>query len=446
MPDVQIVSGPGRRQRQALPKPWTYFQAPGGILLPDGELLILHNGGGPGFPESDWLTRYPAPGAPYWVRPEHVNLWSGDELEGETGLFGVCRTPESWPADRRWLLAWSGAWSLEWGKAYRVWVGLATAPAIVGPWTRKQAGIVSVKRIASPAANPWWPPGVWAAAPLVVGERVLVVVRDSGTPYPGTDRTLVYELAPDLTATLVGSLHFSDEVAKTWATDLALGADGRLYVLDGGDPGQAGERLEVVEHATAGPWAIDGVAELKPTGRRYAHPRAGVFTWDAAFLRTPAGGLLEPRLVLANAGLGANWAQRGRWWLQFWDESDDGRYAERLAVEPLPHRIGPPRELVATWGGAPELVLDLVILGPTSIEWDGESVELEPRPMQHAGDVQTVRPAALWPAYLDAEYRRQVDAGERVAQVTVRGTWWGSGRRDAPGGGIVYPLRVEGEL
>ena len=91
--------------------------------------------------------------------------------------------------------------------------------------------------------------------------------------------------------------------------------------------------------------------------------------------------------------------------------------------------------ITVTWGGDPDLTLDLYVIERTVIVWEGRIVELP------EGE-QSVRPAAIWPEYLDYNYRAEWDRGERVVTVMVCGRWWGHARRDAPGGGIVYPTSI----
>ena len=445
MPDVLMVG------QRAEPLLWTYTQAPGLIQDDDGSLVLLHNGGAPSIPESNWMLRIPAAGERY-KRPTHHVLFSGDDHENETGLFGVCRTPDHWPADKRWLLAWSGAWQADWGaqKPYRVWCGLATAPSLSGPWTRKQAAIPSTRNVPQAAPpNAWWPNGTWAVAPLCLGDRVLVVVRDnSHATLPGA-RHLVYEVYPNLAVSLnasglpmpIGRITVAGEVPQAWLTDVAPDSAGRWFALDGGDPAQIPTRDRITEVASPGPWDGRGAVVLEATGEVYQHPTPTVRTLDGGYLRTPEGRRIEPVVVVGCVVTSPDWTRRGDWKLQAWGDNET---LDRLCAEAQLHYLGDPPGLVVEFGGDLDLCLDLVALGPTTVEWEGHIHQLTPRPMAHAADVQSVRPAALWPGYMDPEYRAQQARGERVVLVTVRGEWWGGARIDAPGGGLVYPRGVNG--
>lgn len=90
-----------------------------------------------------------------------------------------------------------------------------------------------------------------------------------------------------------------------------------------------------------------------------------------------------------------------------------------------------------TWGGDPDLVLDLYVIGPAAVEWEGQFIPLDP-------GQQFVRPAALWPGYLDTEYRAGQARGEHQVLVTVCGQFFGAARVDAPASRVVYPTDVRG--
>ncbi len=331
--------------------PWTYAQSFQPMLLPNGDVIVTLNGAAPGIFEADWALLCPADGSP----PTYHHLWSGDEVEGEVGLFSLVHT--GWGGARDWLLAWSGAWQRDWGlaKAYRVWVGLAVAPDWRGPWARKQEGIFSTKRVPQqPPPSAWWPNGTWQVATLNLAGRVLVIVRDNSADPAQRVVHLVYEVKPDLTVREVGSVTCSDEGPQTWLTDAKVGADGKLYVLDGRDPGQAGTNKVVREYASGTAWSPDAVTTLKPTGRTWSHSTLPT-TWDAGYLGDQHGLLTEPRLVICNVGQDGNWKVRGNW--RAWVSDEGGAYADRLAVTPLPVLIGMPG---LTDG------LEVVWLGPES--------------------------------------------------------------------------------
>ena len=288
--------------------------------------------------------------ANYWEMAQWHRLYGPSETQHETGLVSIVRTPASWPADRRWLLLGSCSGAGTWGSAYRVFIGIAAAPDALGPYTGTGKGIPSRREFEPPADAPWYPPGQWCVAGLVIGDRVLVIGYDPGAKNnPTGQRThVVWELHPDLTYTQTGEISFVGHMppasgrAYTWLTDAAIGPDGRLYALDGGDPGQAQHRHAITEYASDDPWT-GGNVTLRATGRVFTAPGstdlpAGPLTWDAGYLRTPEGGMVGD-LVLANAGLSDNPWVRGQWWMQWWTE--DAAVAGVLGVEIEPVRLGP---------------------------------------------------------------------------------------------------------
>ena len=448
---------------------WSYFQSPGAIWWPADEdrpagTFAWYGDGArgtvgsvPGSPESDWVCIYPPGGEGEWHR-----MIGGRVSSGECGMFKACRTPASWPADRRWILCNSASES--WGDAYRIKIGISIAPDIAGPWASKVGGITSLRIAPVPPAHPEWPPGVWSVSCVTIGGKVYVIGYDPGVSnadYVAGRQHVVHELHPDLTSTYVGRILF-DTARKpaanteyTWARDVAIAADGRLYELDGGDPGTAKIRRDVREYATTAAWVPGAETVVKATGRVWSHPAApAVNTWDCGYVRTPEGGLAEPLGVISNAGANTNaWWIRSRtgcwrdgeltdrrgWWLQVWDDSPDARWIGYLQRDARRPAVGDPPHLLAEWGGDPDLMLDIWALGPTWVEWEGHRHALEP-----LGGVQCLRVASLWPEYTAAPYRAAQAAGEVVVTVTVRGQWCGHARIDAPGGGVVYPQRVSG--
>lgn len=369
MPDVKRLPGPGPKG-QYLRAPWTYFQGWSGILL-DGQMILYGNGGGDiqqdlygvprgQLPEEEWAIVYPVPnplmeGKPgdYWELARWHRLYGPSETQHETGLVSIVRTPELWPEDKRWLLLGSCSSAGTWGEAYRVFIGIAAAPEALGPYVGTGKGITSRHEFEPPPTAPWYPPGQWCVAGLTVGERVFVIGYDPGAKNnPTGQRThVVWELFPDLTYQQTGEIGFVGHMppdatrAYTWLTDAAIGANGRLYALDGGDPGQAKYRHSIIEYASDGPW-LGSSTTLRQTGRVFSAPGsttlpAGSLTWDGGYLRTPEGGMVGD-LVLANAGLSDNPWVRGQWWMQWWTE--DAATEGTLTVEIEPVRLGPVEE------------------------------------------------------------------------------------------------------
>jgi hypothetical protein len=329
---------------------WSYIQAPTGILMEDGTLFVLFNGGAKTVPEANYGTRYPVVGT-----PQHFELWSSDGItEGESGLYGVCRTPASWPDDKRWLMGWSGSWQKDWGqpRAYRVWCGLATASSLDGTWVRKQEGIFSTKVIPQgPPPFEWWPNGTWCVAPLTVNGKVYCIVRDNSyAEMPKGPVHLVYEVHPDLSVKRVGTIHPSDATIYSWFCDAALGADGKLYALDGqesNDAATVGTRTR--EYATSDPWVPESDAILAPTGRTWVHQQTPTTTatFDGGYLKTPEGVLVEPRCVFTNLSTkSGDWTLRGNMRIAWFDES--GAYADRLSLTVPPLPLGWPAGMVET--------------------------------------------------------------------------------------------------
>ena len=368
MPDVSTVDADKPpHEWQYLRAPWTYFQGWSGVLL-DGQVVLYGNGGGDirqdlygvprgQLPEEEWALVYPLPDplmggkpAKYWDLAQWHRLYGPSSTQHETGLVSIVRTPASWPDDKRWLLLGSCSGAGTWGTAYRVFIGIATSYDLLNPFVGTGKGITSRREFEPPPDAPWYPPGMWCVAALTVGERVLVIGYDPGAKNnPKGQRTHVtWELHQDFTYELLGEIHFdpirppAQGKPYTWLTDAAIGADGRLYALDGGDPGQASHRHDVTEYASAGPWAGEEVT-LLPTGRVFSAPGStalpdGGLTWDAGYLRTPEGEMVGD-LVLANGGTSADPWTRGNWWLQWWTEDAD--MAGLLGVEVEPVRLGP---------------------------------------------------------------------------------------------------------
>ena len=366
MPDVYRLPGPGAGE-QYLRAPSTYLQGRSGILL-DGHVCLYGNCGGrhprgtlfgvpvEQLPEEEWALVYPVPhplmgGRPdrYWDLAQWHRLYGPDVGQDETGLVSIVRTPPTWPDDLRWLLLGSCSDAGTWGKAYRVYVGIATSTEF--PALFQQAGrIQSVRELpVQKPPNDWWPQGVWCVAGIVLGGRVLVIGRDNGvaaTEAQAHRMHVVHELRPDLTSTRVGTITVGGATRYTWLTDAAIGTDGRLYALEGNDPGTPPPaRRSIAEYASAGPW-VGGDVELVKTGRVFAGPGstdlpAGPLTWDGGYLRTPEGALAGD-LVIANAGRSADPWTRGQWWVQWW--TDDPDLAGTLGVEVEPVRLGPTEE------------------------------------------------------------------------------------------------------
>jgi len=452
LPDRKPV--PAERPTDYLDAPGSYMQGLSG-LVHNGRLHVYGDFGGgpqsgplaPNHGEAHWMIRYPSAADPAWERPEWRYLWRGHG--GGEGPISETYAPSIVLAPwGEWLDAYSGSMRIvppEHAMTSRVAVGIATAPTLLGPWTPHPyvaAGVHPDPKDPTKRNSG----GVWAVALLVVGERVLLLGRDSTRITHSDadgylDTHVVWEIASDLSAREVGTLRM-DPVGdrSTWGNDAAIDADGRLVLLDSCQPGAAHKFRSVVEWATDGPWTGDGRAVLRRTGRTITHP-AGDLCWDGGYTRDERGNLVADGPLFANVATENNPWSRGVWRCQW---QADGAYADALAVVPLAPVIGPPRGTVAVWGGHRDLCLDLVALGPTTVEWEGKVHRLDPRPMAHAGDVRFVRPSELWQGYLDEEYRAQVERGERVALVTVRGEWWGHARIDAPGGGVVYPQALSG--
>lgn len=364
MPDVYTLPA-SPTSVQFLRAPWTYFQGWSGIITKEGVLVLYGNGGGqqhgnyavPGgqLPEEEWAIFYPQPhpltgGKPmkYYDLARWQRLYWPQNGQDETGLISIIQTPPSWPDEHRWLLFGSCSNAGTWGKAYRVYIGIASAPSFPAPFVRS-GEIQSVHELpVQPPPNQWWPQGVWCVAAFVVGERVIVIGRDNGVSASEAQKKrfhVIFEVFPDLTSRRVGTVVVEGATPQTWLTDAALGEDGHVLTLDGSDPGSITQRRPLAEFKSVEPWA-DGDVLVKATGRVFTAPGstampAGPYTWDGGFVRW-ADGRLARNGVLANAGKSANPWVRGEWWMQWW--TDDHDLAGTLGVEIEPVRLGPERD------------------------------------------------------------------------------------------------------
>lgn len=347
MPDVKTLSCDPEGV-QFLRAPWTYFQGWSGIW-DEGRLVLYGNGGGeipqgmyygvPGgqLPEEEWAIEYPKPTSKHEGRPEKYwdlakwhRLYGPSAGQHETGLVSIVRTPPTWPDDKRWLLLGSCSAEGTWGAAYRVFVGIATSPTLLGSYAPTGKKIESVHEA---PINGFWPPGAWCVAGITVGDRVFVITYDPGvsaSEYNKGRMHVIHELLPDLTSRRTGTVVLEGlsapkpNAAYTWLTDAAT-RDGWLFALDGGDPGQAQYRHSIIEYASDTVWTGEGDIVLKKTGRVFVPPGSttlpsGPLTWDGGYVRTGEGELAK-EMILANAGLSGNPWIRGQWWMQWW--SDD---------------------------------------------------------------------------------------------------------------------------
>jgi hypothetical protein len=430
MPDVRCAN---ERTGETITYEWQYLQHPRGTKMPDGTLIVWSNGGVLDIIEDRYMCRYWENGHSEWVR-----MTGSDSEQGETGIASCCQTPASWPADKRWLLAWSGSYRAEWGQAYRVWIGLATAPNPEGPWTCHPAAITSQRtEPVPPPPNNWWPPGIWSVAAMCVNDRVIVLGRDSGVHFPSDiPRHTMYEISQDMSSKIVGGLWIENERPASWIRDAAFSSDGSFRGLIGNGPheGPVVPGGDPIEEVWVQNWMPDGKFTVTKTGRKWSNTNTKTFYFDSGFIRSPFGELIEPVTVMCNEGTTSG-VVRGGWWLKWM--SEDPWASGLLEHEPSPARVGAAVGTEIEYRGIPEMALMVAAFGPSKVEWNGKEYHFP-----QDGVLKKYLMSDLWPEYLSQSYWESVWNGETACIITLRGDLFGSAC-SYPDDRMLYPSMVK---
>lgn len=317
---------------------WSYTQGYAGVVLDDAVLVYfdaaaLGQGHRRDTAEMIWCARFPRDiyQQPTW----HYCVGEGPD-DHECYRPRVIRTPDTWPAERRWLMTYTGTQWSRMGQPYRQHMALAWAADPLGPWAWRQDAIPARKQWPPVPGKPGIPAGIWATSVIVWHGRVLVIGRDASVPPP---HHLIYEVQPDLTVTVepIGVVVVSPPAA--WLSDMRL-TDGGMYALTSAQDAEHVAGSEIVEaYADLPPGDTWPAALTLRAGiRRFAHPDAALASFDAGYIRAADGGASWIDGVIANAGFpsGATKGpdQVGGWCGQVWSSAPRG-VLERSPV-PLP--------------------------------------------------------------------------------------------------------------
>ena len=279
---------------------WTYWQGVSGLVTPREPGLLVYGDGGAldHGPEEMWAIRYTPSGA-YWER-----WWGCEGDEGETYAPSLVRTPDSWPEDRRWLMGYSGTMRSTSGQRRRVWLGLAwIADLAYEQWDR---------RLVIPWGGTGPSGGVWCVALVVRDGEVIAIGRDSTYPVGQMHRR--YRVQPDLSYEDLGPIVLEGAAPAAWCNDGMVLGDGRLVMVEGGNPGTHATQPRLVEYISEGAdWSL-----VKPSGRTWAHPDSTLRTFDGGYLRDELGHISLEDVVFANWSDGRGPGKRGSWGVQWW--------------------------------------------------------------------------------------------------------------------------------
>lgn len=114
--------------------------------------------------------------------------------------------------------------------------------------------------------------------------------------------------------------------APPWVSDIARGADGKLYMLVGSPNSikRIDEWVSTGDASTIGlVWNTTGRTWIAPS---HPNPPKVYSIWDAGYLKDQNRKLVEPKVVVAQISDGTSWAEitnveLGRWYLYYWADA-----------------------------------------------------------------------------------------------------------------------------
>lgn len=331
-----------------------YLQGADPILLQNGDVAVMVNAGrcctGPW--EGIFSLIYPAAGRA--ATPRFSGIWATDDWATDTSRG---EAEVGYPS----AILYGGKWRVAYTATFRPW----TMPNR-DRLARLDLDNLTYRAVPSQVTNKWIKPidpncqqlgvctgngsGVLGTFVLHPGGELYVYHPDGN--YPACASGWVrHRINSNMTVANPagdGCLSFGGQAPQTWLSDIARGADGKLYMLMNSPDFRAIE--EWVSTGTASTigldWAKTGRRWLRPTN---PPPGEEYVVWDAGYLKDQNRQIVEPKVVVSSISSGKTWdemmdVQLGKWYLHYW--ADPGA--------PLPPLFGGEASSCA-FGGAHEL-------------------------------------------------------------------------------------------
>ncbi len=309
-----------------------YIQGPDPILLQNGDVAVMVNAGKccTGFWEGVFSLIYP--GAGRVATPRFSGIWASDNFDTELRNEDEVGFPSA--------IFYGGKWRIAYTATFRCCT-----------YNRDRVGRLDLnnltyRALTSQVTNQWIKPvdpdcrTLGSCAPKkgsgVLGTFALHPNGDLYVYHPDRTSTcpsqwLRHKINPDMSlASLSGNgcITLNGVTSTpTWVSDIARGADGKLYMLT--NP----EGFEYIEEwSSTGDAATIGLTWNR-TGRQWQrppHPNAAggwiYGVWDAGFLKDPNRQIVEPKVVVSQISEGRTWEEikdvtLGRWYLHYWADA-----------------------------------------------------------------------------------------------------------------------------
>ncbi len=310
-----------------------YIQGPDPIRLANGDVAIMVNAGRcctSTHWEGIFSLIYPAAGRA--ATPRFSGIWATDNWNTETAR-GEDET--AYPS----AIFYGGKWRI----AYTVTFRPRSMPnrTRVG---RLDLDNLTYRALTSQVTNQWVKPidpncrvlgtctgrgsGILGTFALHPNNELFVYHPDEAYP-PCASGWVRHKINSNMTVANPagdGCISLGGEPVPTWMSDIARGADGKLYMLT-----NSFNFHYIEEWVSTGTAATIGL-NWSRTGRQWQRPvhpsgpPTEYLVWDAGYLKDQNRQIIEPKVVVSQISSGTSWEEintvaLGKWYLHYWADA-----------------------------------------------------------------------------------------------------------------------------
>lgn len=327
-----ITTRPACVPPNGAPDPLNYIQGPDPILLSNGDVAILVDTGRCCTGHWEGIFSLIYPGAGRVATPRFSGIWATNNFSTESRGEDEAPFPSAIFYNGKWRIAYTSTFlphnMTDRDRVARLDLNNLTYRAQTSQVTNQW-----IKPIDPNCRNlgscPGRGSGILGTFVLHPNGELFVYHPDGNLP-SCTSGWVRHKINPDMSvANLAGNGCISLTgltAAPTWVSDIARGADGKLYMLVArpNSISHIDEWVSTGDASTIGlVWNLSGRTWVRPP---HPNPPRVYSVWDAGYLKDQNRQIIEPKVVVAQISDGTSFEEitdvtLGRWYLYYWADA-----------------------------------------------------------------------------------------------------------------------------